>query len=1531
MKNALDAKSSVTDWEAAVDQFNTVMEKRLYALATGQRAAMPIETNGNTAKAVLKILAQVPASNRTLRIKILKSFHVLARSPGFYAGILNIPLDPLRTCLLSSSVSTVDRALNVVLRLVSTDLLLPSGGCCGAPAAQITAAEGDVYSDELGRVRHRARRNLSIKSAARGSTRNAPKVGSTERPGAPLSRLPTSSTAARVQGMFASSEAQPALFGGDAKFAAKQEAALKVELFTDRCFDAIISIIARFGPRVVAANAHPSAYDVSEASAAHAAAAAATGAASAMSFHSAEAAARAAAAAGAHSDDNSQKNSASSLGPPVIPVYSSAPRMSQHEAIVVAKALCVLALALVARHSTSSPQLIERIVSKLDAFVPLSEDPAPATLADKTAAAALTKSIASARRVSGKTPYLRYGNVIRAIEPPKSSEVASRASIRMGPLVVEAPSAAGPFLVDLLLAMSIHGEREVRLAAAHTLRGLLLHSTAARAKELQLHIVRSGYLLWYLYFVVPHGTLPEHVAWPHDDACYSELLSVAVGGNDVARAVLKRALPEPLFVRAETAVAPYPLQQQDSHIFQMRDANAFNDRLWSHFNRGVLPLQKFDRVMAEMDRSHETPTLIWAEENKIELLDALQSEIEDLRVQRDVDPLSTWDHEGFDVAYPSLTRHLKVGQYYIHTLLPELTRQNDILYAKDPRSNLLVPTGAVPDPTWPLTIPDAELPVLVSLCFQRAVVEDDVGWKLACIRTMTALYIRYPDVLQDADMMPYLIWLLTPKAESKGAAAAGLSSSGSDLMRDQSSFGPAGAMGAAGSPVIWRDHVLTFLERLLTHVGNINRFVNADGVNVLVHYIVQMHRDGRRGRERLASLIPNAPYSVHMEDAGGLPSPRKSRGVDSIAEESEDLVSDVPTLSTVSNFAASSTPTFHRNQTIMMTIQAEDDKDAAAALAVHDSSARLSVHGLFANPAKGGESDEDDFCFTSDMTESDGDDVPPTPIAAPSSPNAAAAAEASNAVATAPVETAEGSDNDDEEKAETDTAGAVAAAPVAGSSLLPAPKRSPKTASKPSRAYSIPTPETMTTFTVSRRARARAEQPRDDLMRDIPVPAARGAVGLRCLDLLSLVVAKAPRLRRTIFKENLLVALVQLLVCESERVVDGSLRVLMSLLDANTHVVPEMASTGVFLFLLYAMRGARRVTPTMAEFVAKYARKQAPRYSSSRGGSVLAPFLPPPFARLLDSTAPRDAAHAIVLLDSAALEETAMLWTPLMRGDLANAVCRRVAPFAAQLASDPFVVYDYDVQANTTPVEYPTHTRELYVGDVYVRVFNEKSAAEMADPSAADKSVVVVDDDEKAAAKKKRLTPEETLSPTALSVVTGLPDACHFLISLVSELHDIGDVYAAAVAQLGPDGVAPATAPLSEAPNGRPSHPVSRRCEHLAHLMRAQVTMAQHLPLHPHVLNYRALTQLQNVLAAIRGPFTAQNDILRVGVRLWRAILTAPCPQAPAVIDSATPLLRTPPLLPTASTTTKACPSCSRRHLCRWAGTSFPRATPRAR
>lgn len=343
--------------------------------------------------------------------------------------------------------------------------------------------------------------------------------------------------------------------------------------------------------------------------------------------------------------------------------------------------------------------------------------------------------------------------------------------------------------IDLILFLTTHTDLPTRCYASILLQGYLLHSSLQTTQNLQSKVLEEGHLLYYILFAVDGAKLPA--AHPYAANWYDKnltelarnLLGLLCAGNPaIVEITVQKTIPKPLQVTLESLGAD-SVSNVSLSSKTKADKETIKNTLWNNFQSGRMKRVVIHPQFQKLDVEVREPHVLWTLGTKAELCLGLLKEIEELQKQKEVmgDRGGRWDYEGWEISYKSLDRYLRVGGFYISLLLPVLADKNSSYVIEIDRIHMLL-----------------------AALFQRSVTEDDPGWKLACLRTMSALYEKYGDQLtKDLEVIPYFSWLIDPKHTLP----------------------------------IYRDHILKMLQTLLKDAGNVRRFVKAGGVTHLLWYI----------------------------------------------------------------------------------------------------------------------------------------------------------------------------------------------------------------------------------------------------------------------------------------------------------------------------------------------------------------------------------------------------------------------------------------------------------------------------------------------------------------------------------------------------------------------------------------------------------------------------------------------------------------------------------------------------------------------
>jgi len=343
--------------------------------------------------------------------------------------------------------------------------------------------------------------------------------------------------------------------------------------------------------------------------------------------------------------------------------------------------------------------------------------------------------------------------------------------------------------LELIIALTTYPDINIRAFSSILLQGYLLHSPLATTQQLQSKVLEEGHLLWYILFAIDGSDLPrshpyaKYWADPNLTELSRNLLGLLCAGNQtITEVCVHKTIPKSLQVSLESLDADS--ESNVSLTLRSRaEKETIKNTLWNNFESGRMKRPQLHPQFGRLDIAMREPTAIWNVTTKAELCSGIMEELSNLRTQVAIKGSrnARWDYEGFEIRYRSLERHLRVGGLYISVLL-------QVLHDKSNNYSMELD----------------QVHVLLAALFQRSVIEDDAGWKLACLRTMAALYDRYGDQLtRDLEILPYFTWLLNPRHST---------------------------------PLV-RDQILLMLHTLLKDASNIRRFVKSGGLEQLLTHV----------------------------------------------------------------------------------------------------------------------------------------------------------------------------------------------------------------------------------------------------------------------------------------------------------------------------------------------------------------------------------------------------------------------------------------------------------------------------------------------------------------------------------------------------------------------------------------------------------------------------------------------------------------------------------------------------------------------
>nr|CCA24599.1 conserved hypothetical protein [Albugo laibachii Nc14] len=213
-----------------------------------------------------------------------------------------------------------------------------------------------------------------------------------------------------------------------------------------------------------------------------------------------------------------------------------------------------------------------------------------------------------------------------------------------------------------------------------------------------------------------------------------ELVEMFCAGNTRSKSAMCRIIPVELFIPIENRYDLVSRQTASSLSNGARidckisdtinklpyGANSFTR--WLHHAR--LEGENWKEILQAICEEHERPELVWHQEMRMELFEALEREIKVLEAHRrrilltNAASMIRWEHELFYVEYNSMQNELLVNGYFIQYLIPEI-------------ADMMSPYEVVK----PL--------VLAWHLVDRLSVEKNDRWRMDCVRCLRLLIRRH--------------------------------------------------------------------------------------------------------------------------------------------------------------------------------------------------------------------------------------------------------------------------------------------------------------------------------------------------------------------------------------------------------------------------------------------------------------------------------------------------------------------------------------------------------------------------------------------------------------------------------------------------------------------------------------------------------------------------------------------------------------------------------------------------------------------
>ena len=656
---------------------------------------------------------------------------------------------------------------------------------------------------------------------------------------------------------------------------------------------------------------------------------------------------------------------------------------------------------------------------------------------------------------------------------------------------------------------------------------------------------------------------------------------------------------------------------------------------------------------------------------------------------------------------------------------------------------------------------------LLSALFQRAVIEDDPAWKLACMGAISTMYERYPEqfkgrlprrlpasthiihdrfvsfthclclmlllcVSSELLIIPYYVYLLQPQRAEP----------------------------------IWRDHIIRFMQTVLREPINAKRFLTFGGLAPLIFMINMIHTLEQ----------PNeANITVSTDEQDSLPDLNRNMSLSQRSATARDSrQDDTQTNIDEEMYARDSDDEEQPQQRRAPQRQMEDDDsdedEERVPAASNAQGKRAQPRALAAhadNPSLLSSSDDDDELLSPPaFPPAPGPPPPPPPPQPPQparngpttrpapTPATSSAPPASTAAAAALLASTKSPTNGAAAPRAVSPAAATAKAttqqqqsltpqsatkskPVAGPAHSPtsasAAVRSPSAAAAattPAHAAAAaagsgsasapplagPTPPAdgaepkMVTQAGGVRMKSAAESKwdwsdeRENLMSGLPPIFSVEEVAARSIRLLRIIAYGGPKLRRQLTTPELLQCLSTMLLSPANDTREDALRLYLDLLSTSPHVIPFLVTTGLFPFIVYSIRFG--FSPLLAKMIDRTHMRQTPEYVKE-GTSALAPYLPQALINILVA----DGAEALRLAMESDTENPEMIWNATLRLHMNDSIQRAITPFLNAIRSRPDAAFPATLIR--TSIVYDSLQDELCVGGVYLHPLNAMGESDL--------------------------------------------------------------------------------------------------------------------------------------------------------------------------------------------------------------------------
>ncbi|CAG2170123.1 unnamed protein product, partial [Oppiella nova] len=202
----------------------------------------------------------------------------------------------------------------------------------------------------------------------------------------------------------------------------------------------------------------------------------------------------------------------------------------------------------------------------------------------------------------------------------------------------------------------------------------------------------------------------------------------------------------------------------------------------------VKSTSNWDLLYYQFLKDHSKPDLIWNYKTREELRDSLENEMRIFVSDKELcgNQSISWNHNEFEVQYPSLNEEIKIGFYYLRLLLEEdsasgETNLTDRLFIKNPNE-------------------------FFSDLYHRFLLTTKSTMKGCCLQAMSIVYCAYSEDIGAFNDTKFIVSMLERTSDKTE-----------------------------------RDRLLIFISKLIVNKRNAKEFVDSGGVRVLIDLLTLAH------------------------------------------------------------------------------------------------------------------------------------------------------------------------------------------------------------------------------------------------------------------------------------------------------------------------------------------------------------------------------------------------------------------------------------------------------------------------------------------------------------------------------------------------------------------------------------------------------------------------------------------------------------------------------------------------------------------